>query len=442
MSPSRADGSDENPDDPDRSTTPLRRASRELLRSLDLLRTRRFGIFWGAGLLSNIGTWAQWIAEPWLLLGLGASAQLIGLDSFALTAPGWLLTPVGGWLADRSDRRRVIALFQSIQFFCPVLIVALLVSGHIAPWIIIGLAFVVGITDALSMPSFQSIVPSIVEHEQIPPALALNATQFNLSRVLGPAIAGVLISAIGVVACFVLSAISYMPFIAVALWILPSKRVGHGWMGIAGARQAGPARSFAGYRDIVGNPVLRGALLTVFANGLLCGPVATFCSVLVRDVLHGAAGQFSLAMGCFGLGGVLGAIALLAVPPKQDRRRWSWSAAIGYGCVVAMVALDPWAWALPVLMGMAGVAMSLSGISANALIQTTIRRELLGQGVSLFMLAMQGGSSLGSLLTGLSVGAYGVRHALLVNGLLAMIVQGALARVWMRSARKDAAGIP
>ena len=189
--------------------------------SLGLLATRRFGTFWFASLLSSIGTWAQQVAEPWLLLTLGASSFLIGLDSFAMNAPVWLLTLVGGALADRSDRRRVIALFQSIQMLCPTAIVVLLVTGLIRPWMIIVLSVVVGITDALSMPSFQSIVPSIVAREQIGRGLALNSTQFNLSRILGPSIAGVLMSSVGAMACFVVSAASYVPFIGVALWILP-----------------------------------------------------------------------------------------------------------------------------------------------------------------------------------------------------------------------------
>src|SRR5471032_564337 len=102
--------------------------------SLALLATRRFGTFWVASLLSSIGTWAQQVAEPWLLLSLGASPFLIGLDSFAMNAPVWLLTLIGGLLADRADRREVIALFQSIQMLCPTAIVVLLLIGSVHPY--------------------------------------------------------------------------------------------------------------------------------------------------------------------------------------------------------------------------------------------------------------------------------------------------------------------
>jgi predicted MFS family arabinose efflux permease len=103
---------------------------------------------------------------------------------------------------------------------CPVAIVVLIVSSHIHAWMIVALSVVVGVTDALPMPSFQSIVPTIVPREEIASGLALNSAQFNLSRILGPSIAGVFMSSVGVMACFIVSALSYLPFIGVALWIL------------------------------------------------------------------------------------------------------------------------------------------------------------------------------------------------------------------------------
>ena len=177
-------------------------------KSLRLLRTRRFGTFCFASLLSNLGTWAQQVAEPWLLLSLGASSFLIGLDTFALSAPVWALTLMGGILADRADRRGIIATCQSAQMMCPTLLVVLLLAGTVEPWIVIALSVIVGLTDALSMPSFQTIVPSIVERDQLPSALALNATQFNLSRILGPAFAGILMATLGAIGCFALNALS------------------------------------------------------------------------------------------------------------------------------------------------------------------------------------------------------------------------------------------
>ena len=396
--------------------------------SLGLLRTRRFGTVCFASLLSNIGTWAQQVAEPWLLLSLGASSFLIGLDAFAISAPVWILTLVGGILAVRSDRRRVIATFHSIQMLCPTLLVILLLTGTVQPWIVIVLSLVVGITDALSMPSFQSIVPSIVKHEQIASALALNSSQFNLSRILGPAFAGVLMAGMGAVGCFALSAASYLPLIWVAMWILPHQ---------ATVARAGEKidRSdlVAGIRDIARQPNIRGALLTVLVTSTLCGPLIIFCPVLVKDVLHGDAREFSIAIGAFGVGGLLGAIGLLGIDAAHDRRRLSsWSAA-SYGLMTALAGLNPWFWGLPALLVLAGFSMSVSNTSANSLLQATVSPALRGRAVSLYMLALQGGISIGSLLTGISVSFLGVRDALLVNGILAVMAHLALGRKWMRS---------
>ena len=394
-------------------------------KSLRLLRTRRFGTFWLASLLSNIGTWAQQVAQPWLMLSIGASSFLLGVDSFAMGAPVLLLTLIGGVLADRADRRRVIASFQSVQMFCPVLVVVLLVAGKIEPWMIIGLSLVVGITDALSMPSFQSIVPSIVARNEIATGIALNSTQFNLSRILGPAVAGVLMASVGAAGAFAVSAASYVPFILVALWVLP--RGVQPNPGVAGYDL------FAGVREIAKEPALRGALLTALATSALCAPLITFCPVLVKQALHQDVGHFSLTVGAFGAGGMLGAIGLLAIDPARDRRPLSSMFAALYGVTVALVAIDPWAWALPVLFVVAGLTMTVSNASANAMLQSVAPARIRGQSVSLFMLAVRGGVSLGSLLTGVTVSALGVREALLINGVDAVLAHALIWRGWHRA---------
>ena len=276
--------------------------------SLQLLATRRFGTFWVAGLLSNIGTWAQQVAEPWLLLSLGATPLLLGLDAFALDAPGLLLSLWGGVLADRAERRRVILVFQSVQMLCPTAIVVLLGLGVLQPWQVVPISLVVGVTDALSMPSFQSIVPSLVEPPQLGSAFALNSTQFNLSRIPGPALAGVLMARLGAQACFEVNALSYLPFIGVALWILP-RGVAHVALDRDGARRD----LVDGLRSAAHMPELRGPLLTVLATSALCAPLVTFSPVLAKQVFHAEVGQFGAVMSAFGVGGLMGALSLLAV---------------------------------------------------------------------------------------------------------------------------------
>jgi predicted MFS family arabinose efflux permease len=236
-------------------------------------------------------------------------------------------------------------------------------------------------------------------------------------------------ASVGAVGAFAVSAASYVPFIWVALWILPRSRPGpHSASGFA------RGNLLAGVREIARTPFLRGALLTVLVNSLLCAPLLTFCPVLVRDAFGGDVGHFSLSIGAFGSGGLLGALGLLAVDPKRDRRPLGSWFAVGYGAVVALAALDPWPALLPVLFVLAGVSMTASNASTNAILQAAAPTSIRGQAVSLFMLAMRGGVSLGSLLTGLSVGWLGVREALLVNGILAIAAQLVVGRPWLRLA--------
>ena len=396
--------------------------------SLQLLRSRRFGTFWFASLLSNIGTWAQQVAQPWLLLSLGASPFLLGLDAFALAAPVFLLTLVGGAMADAGDRRATILKYQSLQMLCPVAIVLLLWLGAVRPWMVIGLSLIVGITDGLSMPSFQSIVPSIVEKQQIPNGIALNSTQFNLSRILGPALAGVLMASMGAAGAFGVSALSYVPFILVALWVLPRARPGKP------ATAAVDWHSLrANVADILRQPLLSGALCTVLISGLLCAPLVVFCPVLVQESLHGNVGHFSLAVGAFGAGGLLGALTLLGLDAGRDRRGLSATFAMAFALVVALASQSQSQWGLPLLFACAGLAMTVSNTSANTLLQSAAKASQRGQAVSLFMLVMRGGMALGGLLTGVGIGFLGVRNALLLNGLLALALQAGVALWWPRA---------
>lgn len=342
-----------------------------------------------------------------------------------MSAPVWVLTLAGGILADRADRRHVISWFQSAQMLCPTIIVALLIAHAVRPWMIISLSLVVGITDALSMPSFSSIVPSIVERKQIGAGLALNSTQFNISRIIGPALAGVLMATVGAIGCFVVSAASYVPFIGVALMILPRGKTAH-----SASDQFDPRHPYAGIGIIVRMPHLRDALLTTFFSGLLCGPLLTFCPVLVKNAFHGDAAQFSLGVGAFGLGGLVGGLGLLALSSSVDRRRLSSCFAAGFGLTLVMAALTPWFWSVVALLVLAGISMSVTNTSINTIVQTAANSELRGQAVSLYMLAIRGSTALGSLATGLSVSLLGIREALLLNGALAILAQALIAWHW------------
>jgi predicted MFS family arabinose efflux permease len=159
----------------------------------------------------------------------------------------------------------------------------------------------------------------------------------------------------------------------------------------------------------------------------------TFSPVLVKEVFHGGAGRFSVALMSFGIGGLLGAAGLLSVAPRVDRRRLSSGSALVHGAVLVLTALNPWFWGMPVLFALAGAAMTVSNTAANSLLQATSSPRLLGRTVSLYMLAIRGGISIGALVTGVTVSLLGVQHALLLNGVVAVVLQAVLARIWFRA---------
>jgi len=237
----------------------------------------------------------------------------------------------------------------------------------------------------------------------------------------------VLMASVGVAGAFAISAASYVPFILVALWILPRKVPD-----VDGSSVHPPGALMAGVREVLKEGALRGALMTVLTSAVLSAPLITFCPVLVKDVFHGGAGQFSSAMGAFGVGGLLGGIGLLTIDARRDRRPLSAWSAIILGLMVVLSAINLWAWALPLLLVAGGVVMTASNASANALLQSHAPAHLRGQTASLFMLAMRGGVALGSLLTGVTVQWMGVRHALLLNGILAILAQLCIALRWLR----------
>ena len=289
-----------------------------------LLRTKRYGVFWSASLLSNVGTWMQSVAEPWLVLSIGGSSFLLGLDAFAMNAPFWILALLGGILADREDRRLIIYVFQGIQMVCPMVIVALVATGWIKVWMIIAVSLVVGITDALSAPAFSSLIPSIVSRGDLRPALALNSIQFNLSRVLGPAIAGLIMLKYGFLWCFGANAASYIPFFLSIYWLRPPARS----LGQQASAKQNLRSIIEGIRAIIRSHKTGWALLSVLCTGFFCGPLVTFSPVIVKDVLHADVGQFGGVMTAFGIGGMLGPALILLTMQRLDTIKMSLAAAL------------------------------------------------------------------------------------------------------------------
>jgi len=386
---------------------------------LKLLKSKKYVLFWISSLLSNMGTWMQQVAEPWIILSMTQSSVWVGFDSFAMNAPGWIFTLWGGVLADRRDRKKIILYFQGVQFVCVAALVTLLVLGWLKVWMIVFISFLVGLTDALSMPSFQSIIPSLVTADEIPKAVAYNSAQFNLSRVLGPAVAGLVIARFGAVACFGANAVSYLPFFLSLYWIYPKKAPK-----LKTEAPAQPISQIKEFKTFLIKNDIRIPLQTVIVTTLFCAPVLTFCPILIKDIFHSGVSGFGGAMAAFGLGGLSGAgISLLPIPNFLNRNQVSISVAILLGVATIAIGLNRSLFFLYVLLVIAGVALTVSNVAANSYLQENATNQTRGRVASLFQLANHGGLSIGALVTGFTVTRFGISQALILNGGFAIILQ-------------------
>jgi MFS family permease len=401
--------------------------------ALRALRSRNFAILFYGNLLSNTGSWMQQVAEPWLVLRLSNSPFLVGLDSFTADAPIWALILVGGLIADRWDRRRTALLFQGIQVVCPVLIVALLATGRIRVWMVIALSLVVGVTDALSGPSINALVPSSVPEDDVPSAVALNSAQFNLSRVLGPFFAGVSMATLGPIACFAINAASYGPYLlAIDLLRLPSRPLAEPREAV---KPSVRPSIFEAIQLVTRRRRTRRALGTVLLTSFFSMPLVTFVPVLVRDAFHLGSTSFGTALSAFGLGGLVGAAGVLVLKTHRQRQTLSTFAAAGTSALIIATALCPIFAIDLALLCLIGAAMVASNTSANAILQGSIDGRIRGRVSSLYTLALRGGAPLGSLATGAVTTTRDVRTAFLVNGALGLAFHLAFAAAGRRKAR-------
>lgn len=388
--------------------------------SKSLLHTKRYSLYWISSLLSNIGTWMQQVAQPWVILSLGHSSFWVGLDSFAMNAPGWVFTLWGGFLADRFDRKRIVLFCQGIQFVCIFVLLALLLMGKIQIWIILLSSFIIGTTDALSMPSFQSIIPSLVGESEISRAIALNSTQFNLSRILGPAIAGVVIAAYGASVCYATNLISYVPFFLSLYWIYPRQ----GFKVIEQAEGDSSRLRAVDFLNILKDKKFQKPLATLLVTTFFCGPLLTFCSVLVKDYFHGSASDLGWSMAAFGIGGVVGSVIPSFFSTKLiESQRYSNIVAAALGAILISISFVPSLILLDLALALAGGALTTSNTAVNSILQKSASNHIRGRVISLFQLALHGGLALGGLLTGAISAPLGLKRVLFVNGLLAMILQ-------------------
>jgi MFS family permease len=380
--------------------------------TLRALKYPHFRLFMTGQLVSLIGTAVQGVAQSWLVYRLTGSPKMLGIVAFASLIPALMLGPFGGVVADRFDRRRVVIGAVLASATSALLLAMLTLTNMIQVWHVLLLGVVNGSANAFEIPARQSMVSELVDRSDLPNAIALNSSAFNLSRIVGPAIGGMLLGLIGEGWCFLGNAITYIPVLC-SLLLIP-------FVMRARPIHTTPALTAIaeGFNYFRKSPALLATGTAVMIMGLAGNPYLTLMPVFADKVLHGGPHTLGYLMGAVGIGALIGALQLAARAHPTGLSRWIEFGMLGIGGGLLVFAWSPWLLlSMPVLVvtGLSGV---LGTTSANTLIQSLAPEHLRGRVVSIYIMILMGSSPIGALLSGALAEQIGVSAMTSVNALL------------------------
>ncbi len=389
---------------------------------LQAFQHRDYRLLWSGAFLSSLGTWTQDVALAWLIHTRLGDPFYLGLRSFAADAPLVAFMLVGGAVADRVDRRYILLTSQVLQMTFAAVLGVLYLTDRLGIVPILVLAFLTGLAQSQSAPTYQAVLTSVVPPAQIPNAVALNSLQFNLSRMIGPVVAGLLLARGGTLSCFVVNVVSFLAVI-LAIWRIRLPPV-------VPTEKKSLARSLGdGLRFVWENPRLRLLTSLAAAASFLGFPLVTYLPVIAGDVLGTGASGYSLLLSSFGAGAILGALATAQRGQAAGRGRLLLAAFVVYG-LTTLAAVFSRRQALSLaLLFVAGAALVTAYSSLNSLVQENAPDAFRGRVLSIYGFAFRGGMPLGALLAGLLVRHLGA--SVVVGGfttLLALIAAAALFR--------------
>jgi predicted MFS family arabinose efflux permease len=397
----------------DRSSAETGASTRGLSRIAAALTYRDFRVLWTGAFTSSIGTWMQKVAQSWLVLTIAgpSSAFFLGLDSFLGEAPILLFTLVGGVVADRRDRRQLLLMSQYVQMTTAFTLAGLVYWDVIRIWHVLTLSVITGMAQAFGGPAHQSLVPSLVDKEHLPNAIALNSIQFNLARVIGPLIAGAALTAFGMAACFGLNGLSFLAVIAALL----SLHIKHTPSGNR-SRMHEELRSGLSY--VKREPGLVGLTVLAFLTTYLGTPLLTFLPLFAQNIFGGGVGQYTRLMACAGAGAVTGALIVAWLGKFKGMGKTVLILQFALGTLVVLFAVTRLIWINAILLFAGGVCMVMVFALLASLVQLNAPNEMRGRVMSIYMVAFRGGMPLGSLAGGYAATLTSAPAVLTVNGVL------------------------
>jgi len=374
---------------------------------------RNYRLYFSGQLISVTGTWMQTIAQSWLVLTLTSSALLFSVVSVLQFLPVLLLSPIAGVVADRLPKRQLIIVTQSVACLCATTMVTLVVTGRIELWHIYVLAAVLGVNNAFDIPTRQAFVVDMVGKEDLVNAIALNSTLFNVARIIGPSLAGLLMAWKGAAWCFGIDAVSYLAVIfgLTQMRDVPAvaRRAGRG------VQQMREGIAFIRNSDVLMLPIMIGGFVGIFGMNF-----NVWIPLLAKNQFKVGADGFGILMATVGVGSLIGALYLAfhADRPRPKAIVVSGLMLGGIEVVLAFVAAVPMPifFAL-ILLPFLGFAMSSTGAMANTLVQTAAPEEMRGRVMAAYMALAAGAAPSGAFLMGAIASAFGAPISILTGGL-------------------------
>ena len=371
---------------------------------------------WIGACTSSIGTWMQIIAQSWLIWRLSHHSEfLLGLDQFLGGIPIFLFSLIGGVVADRMERRRVLLGSQYIQMFSAGVLTLLVAFGWVRVWHILCLSFLSGFAQAFGGPAYQALIPTLVNKEDMPNAIALNSIQFNVAVMIGPALGGQALAHLGEKWCFGLNALSFLaPVISLTIIttrFLPVKTT-----------ETVLESMKEGFRFIRRQHAMGALILLAFCMTALSMPMRTFFPKFVTDVFHRGPETLGMFYSVMGLGSIIGSLAIAAAGNARRKGLIALTMLMCLGASIAGFSLShQLAFSYPLLV-IAGASMMAVFATVSSLVQLIVTNEMRGRVVSVYNFAFRGGMPFGNLATASLVKAFTAPVVLAVNGLLLMAV--------------------
>ena len=383
-------------------------------------------MFFGGQFFSLIGTWMDTVAQSWLVYRLTGSSAALGGIGFTSQIPVFLLSPLGGIIADRYNRHSVIVITQIASMAVAATLAAVTFSGHVRIWQMYLLAGILGIVNAFDIPARQAFLSQLVPTEDLMNAIALNSSMFNASRIVGPAIAGMLVAHVGEAWCFSINAVSYIAVLAglFRMNLLPRELA---------AQQNSPLMDvIEGFRFVWASRPIR-ALLALIAIISLAGlPFAVLMPVFADRVLHGGPKTLGWLMGASGVGALAGALLLASRQSLTGLGKWVPLSAAAFAAALVVFAFSRTVWLSMLTLVVIGFSMMIEMGASNTLIQSIAPDRLRGRVMSVYSMMFMGMAPLGALLAGAAAEHVGAPWTVAAGALICLIasVVFAVSETW------------